>query len=73
MVAIINILYLIIILFFLLSAFFISFHILRYSLSKMEMLISLAIFLSVFVVLFFSNLAIFFSLRLDQIFSVINN
>jgi len=73
MVAIINGLYLIIILFFLLAAFFICYHIIKYSLSKMEMLITLAIFLSVFLVLILSNIAIFSSLRLDQVMGIINN
>ena len=55
MIAVVNILYLIIIVFFVIAALCICYHFVRYSLSKMEMLISLAIFLSVFVVLLFSN------------------
>lgn len=72
MIAAINVLYLIIILFFLLAALFIVYHIVKYSLNKMEMLISLSIFLSVFLVLLFSNLAIFLSIRMDRVISLIN-
>lgn len=72
MIAIINFLYLIIILFFLVVASFIVYHIIKYSLSRMEMLITLTIFLSVFTVLIISNLALFFSIRMDRIISLIN-
>ena len=73
MLAIINGFYLIIIFFFMVAAFFICYHIIKYSLSKMEMLITLAIFLSVFVVLIISNIIIFSSLRWDQVIGVIGN
>lgn len=73
MIAIINFLYLVIILFFLVAAFFIAYHIIKYSLSRAEMIISLSIFLSVFLVLIFSNLYLFFSIRMDRIIGLINN
>lgn len=73
MIVLINFLYLVIIFFFLIAAFFICYHIVRYSLSKAEMFITLAIFLSVFVVLIFSNLNMFSSIRLDRIIGLLGN
>lgn len=73
MIAFINILYLVIMLFFLVAAFFIAYHIIKYSLSRTEMIISLSIFLSIFLVLIFSNLYLFFSIRMDQIITSLIN
>jgi hypothetical protein len=61
MLALFGLFYFIIVLVFLASAFFIVYHLARYTFHKDAMILSLAIFLSVFFALFFANLVLFFS------------
>jgi hypothetical protein len=61
-------LYLILFFSYVIAALFITFHIIRYSLSRTAMIFGLTLFLLVFVTLLLSNVALFFSLPLDSLF-----
>jgi len=50
------------------TALFVVFHLLRYSLSRTSAIFMTSLFLLVLIVLLFSNAIIFFSLPLDLIF-----
>jgi hypothetical protein len=69
MIAVFGILYLIIFLVYVISAICIVFHVVKYSLYKSVMALTLGIFLSVFGSLLFLNITLFLSLKWDQIFS----
>lgn len=69
MIAIFGILYFILLLIYVLAALFIVYHIMRFSLNKGVMILTLVIFLSVLGALLFSNIMLFLTLRWDKIFS----
>ncbi len=71
MLAIFGILYLAIVLIYLLTALFIMYHIMKFSLHKSTAVLTLAIFLPVFGTLLFTNLMLFLAIDWNEIFSFI--
>jgi len=71
MLAIFGILYLAIVLIYLLTALFIMYHIMKFSLHKSTAVLTLAIFLPVFGTLLFTNLMLFLAIDWNGIFSFI--
>jgi hypothetical protein len=69
MIAVFGILYVMLFIFFSIAAVFIAFHIVKYSLNKSVMVLTLGIFFTVFGALLFSNVMLFLSLQWSQIFS----
>ena len=69
MIAIFGILYVMLFIFYCVAAAFIAFHIIKYSLNKSVMALTLGIFFTVFGALLFANIMLFLSMRWDQVFS----
>jgi len=68
MLNIIGIFYFIVFLSFLLTALFIVFHIIRYSINKTSSFLMLVVFVSIFCILLISNVILFFSVPWEQMF-----
>lgn len=63
-----GLLYTILFLSYTLTALFVVFHLLRYSLDRKSAVFSTIFFVVVFTILLFTNAALFFSLPLEQLF-----
>ncbi len=64
-----GILYLILIFIYVIAAFFIVYHIIRFSFNHSIAVVTLGIFLSVFLFVFFSNLVLFLTINWEKVFS----
>lgn len=69
MIAIFQILYFLVFFVMFLMSIFIVFHIVFYSYTQISKIITLVIFVPVSAVLLFTNLALFFSIPLENVFS----
>ncbi len=71
MLAIFGIIYLVIVLIYILAALFIVYHIMKFSLHKSTVILTLAIFVPVFGVLLFTNLMLFLAIDWNGIISFV--